>query len=96
MAPQMIAEQVTCCDAGLAGYMRQGMNLGRVSENTAILEVAAALAENSAIQQEIALNSHRQFHLEVRLHGLATLGIGIHWRDLGGVVPQNACVPFSL
>ncbi|KAK9842887.1 hypothetical protein WJX74_003934 [Apatococcus lobatus] len=35
------------------------------SETTAILEQAAALAENSSLQQEITLSSHRKFILQV-------------------------------
>lgn len=46
--------------------MQQGMHMGNISQNTIVLELAAALDENTAIQQEIILNSHRRFHLEVR------------------------------
>ena len=59
--------------AGLGPYMQQGMRMGNFSQNTSILDLAAALAENTAIQQEIILNSHRRFHLEVRRPCLSIL-----------------------
>ena len=45
--------------------MHRGMQPDSFTETTAILDQAAALAENSAIQQEITLHSHRQFVLQV-------------------------------
>ena len=51
--------------SGMSARVLQGLQLDSFSETTAILGQAAALAENSAIQQEITLHSHRQFILQV-------------------------------
>ena len=51
--------------SGAAACIQQGIQAERVSGTDAILEQAAALAENAAIQQEIELHSHRQLMLQV-------------------------------
>ena len=51
--------------SGASACMRRGMQPDSVADINAILQQAAALAENSAIQQEITLHSHRQFILQV-------------------------------
>lgn len=66
--------------SGAAAYIQQGIQTERVSDTDAILEQAAALAENTALQQEIELHSQRQFMLQVskvaplwvKGHGIAT------------------------
>lgn len=50
---------------GAACNVADGLRPDRVSETMGLLRQAAALAENSAIQQEIILHSHRQFALQV-------------------------------
>lgn len=50
---------------GATVNMREGMRPDRYSETAAILRQAAALAENSAVQQEIVLHSIRRFSLQV-------------------------------
>ena len=50
--------------SGAAACMQHGMLPDRVFETNAILQQAAALAENSAIQHEIMLHSQRRFTLQ--------------------------------
>ncbi len=50
---------------GALSRMAEGMRPDRYSETSAILRQTAALAENSAMQQEIMLQSIRQFSLMV-------------------------------
>ncbi len=51
--------------SGAAASLRQGIRPDRASETFGILQQSAALAENSAVQQEIVLHSHRLFSLQV-------------------------------
>ena len=51
--------------SGALTCIHDGMRPDRFSETSAILQQTAALAENSALQQEIVLQSIRQFSLMV-------------------------------
>ena len=48
-----------------AASLQRGMEPDRVSETNAVLQLALALAENSAIQHEITMQSQRRFMLQV-------------------------------
>lgn len=52
--------------SGAATCLQQGIQAERTCNTYAILEQAAALAENTAIQQEIILHSQRQLVLQVK------------------------------
>ena len=64
--------------SGAAASMQRGMRPDMFSETSVFLEQAAALAENCVIQQEITLNCHHRFLLQVNELNLrsAILSVG--------------------
>lgn len=68
LEPQLLLWPSAC--SGLGPYMQRGMHPTKLLQNSAILELAAQLAENSAMRQEIILNGHRRCHLEVCMYCL--------------------------
>ncbi|KAK9843002.1 hypothetical protein WJX74_005501 [Apatococcus lobatus] len=83
---------LSCLQAsGAATFMQYGMRPDSYSETNTILQQAAALAENSALQQEITLQGQRRFMLEIcSPESAARLWTAVwpHWPDKADLLRQ--------